>query len=389
MDKIRLKDLSLEDKLGLYEQLTTANRGSTMKVVKKLCKKYGISQKTLYGWRNNIKSLVEADQTKNYLYVKGKSTLTDKDGNVKMQWVKEDTDRAKFHKMMEESIEGLVSRVDGMYEPSKVVPKMQLGDVMTFYTIGDAHLGMLATQAEAGNENNLAGTERDLLTAMDLLLQQSVPSKECFIVDVGDYFHTDNGSNRTNGHGHALDVDGRFHKVLETGLNLTVKMIEMALEKHEIVRWRSAVGNHNEHTAVMMSAFIKAYFRQEPRVIVHDTPNMFMYHQFGKNLIGITHGHTCKAEKLGEVMSVDCEEIWSESKFRYWYTGHVHHQSVKEFASCVVETFRTLNGKDAWHNGAGYRSQQDMKAITLHKDYGEVSRNTVNLALVRGVQNDT
>jgi hypothetical protein len=69
----------------------------------------------------------------------------------------------------------------------------------------------------------------------------------------------------------------------------------------------------------MMNQFIKAYYRNEPRVIVHDTPSMFMYHQFGKNLIGITHGHTVKADRLGEIMAVDCEELWSTTKFRYWY----------------------------------------------------------------------
>jgi len=129
----------------------------------------------------------------------------------------------------------------------------------------------------------------------------------------------------------------------------------------------------------MATAFVKAYYRNEPRVVVHDTPNPFMYFQFGKNLIGVTHGHTIKADKLGEVMSVDCEDIWSSTKYRFWYTGHVHHLSTKEYPSCVVETFRTLAGKDAWHSTSGYRSGQDMKAITLHKDFGEISRNTVNI----------
>lgn len=108
-----------------------------------------------------------------------------------------------------------------------------------------------------------------------------------------------------------------------------------------------------------------------------------MYYKFGKNLIGITHGHTIKAEKLGEVMSVDCKDDWSSTDHRYFYTGHVHHQSVKEFSNCIVETFNTLTGKDAWHAGQGYRSKQSMKSITLHKDYGEISRNTVSQALIR------
>jgi len=139
----------------------------------------------------------------------------------------------------------------------------------------------------------------------------------------------------------------------------------------------------------MMSQFIKAWYRNEPRVVVHDEPGMFMYHQFGKNLIGITHGHTAKADKLGEIMAVDCSDLWSATKYRYWYCGHIHHQSVKEYPSCVVETFRTLAGKDAWHHASGYRSGQDMKCITLHKDYGEISRNTVSLYQVRNSTSPT
>ena len=48
--------------------------------------------------------------------------------------------------------------------------------------------------------------------------------------------------------------------------------------------------------------------------------------------------------------------------------------------------FNTLAGKDAWHSASGYRSKQSMKAITLHKTHGEVTRNTVTLAMGREVQ---
>lgn len=195
-----------------------------------------------------------------------------------------------------------------------------------------------------------------------------------------DFQHSDNMENRTAASGAPLDVDGRYAKVLEACIRLATTLIDLALQKHEVVRWRSAIGNHNAHSALMMNQFVKAYYRNEPRVIVHDSPSMFMYHQFGKVLIGVTHGNTVKPDALGEIMAVDCESIWSDTKYRYWYLGHVHHQSVKEYRSCIVETFRTLAGKDAWHAGSGYRSGQDMKCITLHKDYGEISRNTVSVA---------
>jgi DNA-binding transcriptional ArsR family regulator len=382
-NKTKFSDLTLEKRLEILERLNKCPSGSRVEEISQIALELNVSRRTMYYWATKLKDL-ESNVDTPKLYVKGVSTLTDSDGNVKMQWTKEDLSKASKHEAMIKAIDGLVSRVDGHYHPDefKDASRGDVRDCMTVYSLGDAHIGMLATKAETGLDHTLAKGESDLVEAMGILVSQARNTNECFIIDVGDFFHSDNMNNRTNGHGHALDVDGRYHKVLETGLNLTVKLIEMALAKHEVVRWRSAVGNHNEHTALMMSAFIKAYFRREPRVIVHDTPNMFMYHKFGKNLIGVTHGHTCKAEKLGEIMSVDCEDIWSDTRFRYWYTGHVHHQSVKEFPSCVVETFRTLAGKDAWHTGQGYRSGQDMRAITLHKDYGEISRNTVNIKML-------
>ena len=297
-------------------------------------------------------------------------------------YIKTDISKENQLKAFEKAISKIIAKVEGKATPTKN-KKILNEDMISVYTIGDAHIGLLAWGKESGEDHDLLIAERDLLSSMDMLVSQSTASKNALIVDVGDWFHSDNSDNRTAHSGNALDVDGRYPKVLQIGLELTVKLIEKALKKHNIVTWRSAIGNHNEHSAIMMSSFIKAWYRNEPRVKIADTPNMFYYHIFGKNLIGITHGHTTKADKLGEIMSVDCEDIWSNSKYRYWYTGHIHHQSVKEYPSCVVETFRTLAGKDAWHSSSGYRSKQDMKCITLHKDYGEISRNTVSINMVR------
>lgn len=313
--------------------------------------------------------------------LRGTSTLFDSEGSVVMQWVKTDVAKESALEAFESAIQSITDRVVPVAPVAS--PTGCMDHLLSIYTIGDAHIGMLAHAPESGADNDLTTIESSLVGAMRMLVQQSLPTNEAFIIDVGDYQHSDNPQNRTAKSGNALDVDGRYHKVLEVSLRLATELIDLALQKHAIVRWRSAIGNHNETSAIMMNQFIKAYYRNEPRVIVHDSPSMFMYHQFGKNLIGITHGHTVKPDKLGEIMAVDCESIWSSTKFRYWYIGHIHHQSVKEYPSCVVESFRTLAGKDAWHFSSGYRSGQDMKCITLHQDYGEIARNTVNIAMLQ------
>ena len=228
--------------------------------------------------------------------LKGSSTLFDHTGAIKQQWVKTDVPKQQQLDAFEAAISTLTTRLPAA--PAVVPPVLQpaMSDLMSIYTLGDAHIGMLAWGPESGEDNDLQISEARHIQAMQMLVAQSQPTAEAFIIDVGDFFHSDNADNRTAASGHALDVDGRYAKVLEVGLFLTTKLIDLALAKHSIVRWRSAIGNHNEHSALMMNQFIKAYYRNEPRVIVHDSPSMFMYHKFGKNLIGITHGHKAKAE---------------------------------------------------------------------------------------------
>jgi len=82
-------------------------------------------------------------------------------------------------------------------------------------------------------------------------------------------------------------------------------------------------------------------------------------------------------------MAVDCEQLWSESKHRYWLHGHFHSKKVEEVMGCTIEGFRNLAPNDAWHQGAGYRSGRDLNAITYHKDYGEISRSVCDISRVK------
>lgn len=335
--------------------------------------------------KKGLLSLESGNKVQDGSELKGTSTLYDADGNIKIQWVKTDAKKESELEYFQNAIDTFVDSYTAQAKTVKRKSHKLDKDTMSIYSIGDAHIGLLAWDKEVGEDYDSDIAVKDLVTAISLLVDQAHPSKEAFVIDVGDYYHSDSQSNTTTA-GTRVDTDTRFAKMIEVGLKVAVDLIEKALQKHQIVHWRSAIGNHNSNSAIYVTSFLKAWFRNEPRVVVHGTPSMFMYHKFGRNLIGITHGHTVKAEKLGEVMSVDCQHLWSETDHKYWYTGHVHHQSVKEFTNCVVETFNTLTSKDAWHAASGYRSKQSMKSITLHKEYGEISRNTVNQAMLRSAQ---
>jgi len=53
---------------------------------------------------------------------------------------------------------------------------------------------------------------------------------------------------------------------------------------------------------------------------------------------------------------------------------------------CRMESFRNLTSNDAWAAGAGYRGVKQAVAITYSDMYGEIARNTVNIAEVENAK---
>lgn len=315
------------------------------------------------------------------LTVKGTSTLYKGDEAV-LQWVKTDLKKEDELQAFRDVVEEIAESVVDKHTPT-VAPTTANEDILAVYTIGDAHIGLLAHKEESGEEYNLDIASSELRKAMTQLVESAPNAEQALIVDVGDYFHSDNQNNETSHNRNKLDVSDRWFKVLRIGLMAMVDLINTALTKHGKVTVRNAIGNHNEHSAIYLSVFLNAWFRTEPRVEIIQSPAMYWYYQFHSVLLGITHGHTAKAGDLPEIMAHDCESIWSDTRYRVWLTGHIHHDSMKEYRTCKVESFRTLAAKDAWHSGQGYRSGRDMKCIVFHKDFGEIHRITVNSVVIK------
>ena len=250
--------------------------------------------------------------------------------------------------------------------------------------MGDPHFGMYAWGAEAGDDFDLGIAKRLTYAAIDSLVESAPPAKEALIIELGDFFHSDTPHNRTEASGHALDVDTRWARVMQIGLDAMVYVIGAALHKHERVTVRIVQGNHDPQSSYALALALGAYFHQEPRVIIDRSPAPFWFHRFGNVLIGATHGHTCKPDKLPVIMATDRASDWGKTDFRYFYHGHFHHKRVSyEHPGCMVEGFRTLAAKDAWHAGAGYRSGRDMVCIIHHRKYGELERHTWPVAMLK------
>lgn len=317
-------------------------------------------------------------------HVRGLSTLYGPDGDIKGQWVKSARDKVDEFATLADAVQRISAPFRGMSEPSNG-PVLPDSELLAVYPMGDPHLGLFAWADECGDNFDLHIAESNLVSAVDKLVGLSPKCGHALIINLGDFFHTDNATNRTLASGHALDVDTRWAKVLSVGIRTMRRCIDRALEKHTSVRVINEIGNHDSHSSVMLSLCLANYYENNPRVDIDTSPCPFHWFRFGKCLIGVTHGDRTKAADLPGIMASDRAPDWGETKHRRMYCGHVHHESVKEFPGCTVETFRTLAAKDAWHNREGYRSGRDMRCDIWHQEHGLITRNIVGVDMLIGV----
>lgn len=265
-------------------------------------------------------------------------------------------------------------------------------DLLQVYPLGDPHIGMLAWAPETGEHFDLNIARRDLLTCIDLLVSQAPTAETALLINLGDFFHAQDDTQLTPRGHNKLDHDGRHAKVYRLGLEMFTHMIDRLLGQHRTVRVYNIPGNHDPRMAVQIATHLEAFYRAEPRVQVVDAFNPYQFYQFGSTLLGMAHGDGAKMDALPLLMATEQAKAWGETRFHHWLTGHVHHQIRKEHAGCVVESFRTLAGKDYWHHASGYRAGRSLHGITVHKRFGEVNRSTVDLSLVRyeqSISNET
>jgi hypothetical protein len=278
----------------------------------------------------------------------------------------------------EASNEDLVARMEAAfanYTPHPTpAPSQTRPDLVSVYPLVDFHVGLLAWENETGESYDTNIARETILDAMSNLVQSTLPSKKAVVLGLGDLLHFDGFEAKTERSGNVLDTDSRYPKVLEVATEIVMQVIEMALANHDEVDIRIMQGNHDNRAAIAVSLALRFAYKNHPRVLVDSSPAYQWYKRYGKVLLGATHGDKTKMDQMPLLMAVDRPEDWAASTRRRVFTGHIHHERLREIGGVIVESLRSPVAKDAYHSFAGYRAGRSVYSYTFWTDGSRMAK---------------
>jgi hypothetical protein len=309
--------------------------------------------------------------------VKGVSTYYDEDGKPRGQWVKSTADDARREIIWRETIDALKEEIPRL----KPITEFMHGNdaLCNTYVITDFHLGMLAWSEETkGDDWDVDIAEKLLIKWFEQAIAQSPNAKQAVFAQMSDFLHFDGMDAVTPASKHLLDVDTRFSKLVRVAIRVLRKVIDMLLVKHESVHVLMLDANHDPVSQIWLREWFSVLYENEPRITIDTSPNPYNAYEFGKVALFFHHGHKKKVSEISKVFVGMFREMFGRTLYAYAHTGHLHSIDVKEDQLMIVEQHRTLSPNDAYAARGGWLSGRDAKCITYHRQYGEVSRITIN-----------
>ncbi|WP_316207612.1 hypothetical protein [Bradyrhizobium sp. SZCCHNR3118] len=307
--------------------------------------------------------------------MKGLSAFVDGEGRIRHQWIKTRNDT-----ITPDLVAALTSVFDRYKGRARVVPAPRRFDrnQLNVVPIADPHNGMLSWRPQTGADYDLRIARERLLDKSSDIVALAPRSKSCLIANLGDWYHANDQRNVTPKSKHQLDVDGRWFKVLEAGVEVFMCIIDLALAKHETVEVVNIPGNHDPEATCAMALALRLFYARNKRVHIA-FPSDIYYRRFGVTLLGCAHGDKLPPSRMAMAMAVDQRKDWGETAYHWFLYGHIHKETANTIGDVRVESFSTIADKDNHAFAGGWRNAQALNVITLDKRAGEISRQRVNI----------
>lgn len=298
----------------------------------------------------------------------------DGQGNVKGQW-----DRVKPIPLDQSQLfEFMRNRIPS--SSVEFVPVLGCDpEVQLEITLADLHYGMLAWNKETmGGDYDLKITRALVLNSFNEVFARAGLVEETVLIFMGDNFHSDFFTNRTEGHGHALDTDGRYPLMVHTGAETFITAIEICARHSKRVKVKVLYGNHDKQTSINLQTVLYFHFLGRPgaeNIQIDLSPAKHWYNVWGITATEYTHGDgTSKVRMASDIMRYVAENDIVGVREFYAKQAHLHKEHIEDVNGVTFEIVPSPTAKDAYAAGSHYTSKRAMVATKYHKRKGEMDR---------------
>ena len=317
--------------------------------------------------------------------VKGTSTLyTNGDDGTKVaaQWVKTSIDGERQAELVREAVMAACENI----KPEKPVglPKASNSELLNLYVITDYHLGARCWPEETGDDPWDTEIAEDLLVRwFGAAIKSSPEADTAVLAQLGDFLDHDGLIPVTPTSGNIMDADSRYQKMGRVAIRVLRRVVGMLLSKHQRVHVLMAEGNHDITSSVWLREIFYELYRDEPRVTVDRSADIYYCVEHGEVSLFFHHGHLKKPRAgIESVFAAKFREVFGRTKHSYAHMGHLHHIDVKENELMVVEQHRTLSARNAHESRGGWISGRDAKVVTYHRKFGRVGEQVISPQMV-------
>lgn len=264
-------------------------------------------------------------------------------------------------------------------------------------SIFDLHLGKLAWAGETGeNYDTKIASDRFIFSIKELILRAKKIGFTRILFPLGsDFFNSDTLHNTTT-KGTPQDEDLRWQKTFDLGLDLALHGINLLKQTGKPVDVLIIPGNHDMQRSYYLGAALERFFRSDTQVNINNGASPRKYYNFGKVLLGFTHGSEEKESSLPMLMATEqagkC--YWSDVEFREWHLGHIHRKRsvnytileknkvMSEDLGITVRYLSSLTGTEEWHHRKGFVSQiKAAEGFIWNDKNGLIANLNVNITL--------
>ncbi len=253
--------------------------------------------------------------------------------------------------------------------PAPVTCEQQDGHMLEV-AIVDLHLGKLAWSPEVGSSYDYKIARKRFHDVIDDIYCRAADKciEKILYVCGSDFFHYDTITNSTTA-GTPMDSDLRWHKLYAVGLQMLIESIDRlaTLAPVEVI---GVPGNHDKQTVFYATHYLAGRYENSDVVTVSDNLRTRKYIEYGKNLLGFSHGDK-EGKRLPEMMPIEVPAAWGRTRYREFHVGHLHHERSVEKNGLIVRNLSSVTGTDAWHFESGFVGNvKKAQSFLWHKDRG-------------------